>query len=244
MVLIAAIVLSWACFGSLPTLAKETVHIVHQTNFAPFVYVKDGKSAGLVIDILNATAAREGITIIFVPVPFAQVDSALTDGKAVAITPLAITPGRQKKYDFSSTLVLTGGGLFVRAPNPTPAGLAALSGKSVATPKTGPFVAYIQKTAPNAKLLVTSDYPSSCKDVISGKLDAAALNLQVGTSMVGASYAGKVTIPKTMFTAPLAYAVAVTKGQHASFLKKLDSGLAAIAADGTLKKIERKWKGK
>ena len=173
-----------------------------------------------------------------------QVDDTLTTGKADAITPLAITPDRQKKYDFSSTLVLTGGALFVRAPNPTPAGLAALSYKSVATPKTGPFVAYIQKTAPNAKLLITSDYPSSFEDVIKGKVDAAALNLQVGSSMVATSYAGKVTVPKTMFTAPLPYAVAVTKGQHADFLKKLDAGLAAIAANGTLKKIEEKWKGK
>jgi ABC-type amino acid transport substrate-binding protein len=61
--------------------------------------------------------------------------------------------------------------------------------------------------------------------------------------MVATSYAGKVTVPKSMFTGPLPYGVAVIKAQHASLLKKLDAGLAAIAVDGTLKKIEDKWEG-
>jgi ABC-type amino acid transport substrate-binding protein len=242
--LVVAIVLSFFWVSAFSGRATETVRIAHQTNFAPFVYVKDGKSQGLIIDIVNAAAAREGITIVFVPVPFAQVDASLTNGTANAITPLAITPDRRKKYDFSSTLVFTGGALFVRTPKHTPAGLSALSGKTLATPKTGPFVAYIQKAAPDVRLVVTSDYPTSFEDVIDGKADAAALNLQVGSSMVATSYAGKVTVPKTMFTRPLAYGVAVTKGRYAHFLKELDAGIAAIAADGTLRKIEAKWKGK
>jgi ABC-type amino acid transport substrate-binding protein len=237
-----AIILAVASFSVVPVRANETVRIAHQTDFAPFVYVKDGKSQGLIVDILNAAAAREGITIIFVPVPFAQVDGSLTDGKADAITPLAVTPDRRKVYDFSSTLVFTGGALFVRAPDATPAGLPALAGKSVATPKTGPFVDYIQKTAPQARLVITPDYPTSFEDVIDGKVDAAALNLQVGANMVATSYSGKVTIPTRMFTAKLPYAVAVTKGRHADFLTKLDAGIAAIAADGTLRKIEDKWR--
>ncbi|HEY1656302.1 MAG TPA: transporter substrate-binding domain-containing protein [Candidatus Tumulicola sp.] len=201
------------------------MRVAHQTDFAPFVYVKGGKSSGLIIDIINAAAARERITIVFVPVPFAQLDATLTNGKADAITPLAITPDRRKKFDFSSTLVLTGGGLFVRAPNPTPAGLATLSGRSIATPKTGPFVSYIRKTVPSAKLLVTSGYPNSFEDVINGKADAAALNIQVGASMVATSYAGTVTVPKTMFTAPLPYGVAVTlKANTRISLKSLTPG--------------------
>ena len=68
---IAAVASSCLCFSAFPALANETVRIAHQTDFAPFVYVKDGKSAGLIVDILNAAAAHEGITVIFVPVHFA-----------------------------------------------------------------------------------------------------------------------------------------------------------------------------
>lgn len=143
------------------------VRIAHQSSFPPFIYVKDGKSVGLLVDILNAAAAREGIEIVFVAVPFAQVHATLTDGRAEAIVPLAITPERQKSYDFSAPLVTTGGALFVRAPNPTPASLAALSGKTVVTPKTGPFAAYIRKTAPQVKLVITTDYEQSFERIIS-----------------------------------------------------------------------------
>ncbi|MGC1784709.1 MAG: transporter substrate-binding domain-containing protein [Acidobacteriaceae bacterium] len=216
------------------------VHIAHQNNFPPFIYVKDGKSVGLLVDLLKAAAEREGIEIVFVSVPFAQVHGTLTDGRAEAIVPLAITPERQESYDFSAPLVTTGGALFVRAPNPTPPSLAALSGKTVVTPKTGPFAAYIRKTAPDVKLVTTADYEQSFKRVISGEADAAALNLQVGASMVAQSYAGKVTVPKEMFS-ELPLAVAVTKGQHAELLKQLDAGLAAIRADGTWQRINDHW---
>jgi len=237
-----AIALVVASFSALPARAAETVRIAFQTDFAPFVFVKGGKPEGLIVDILDAAAARENIAITYVPVPFAELDATLTDGRADAITPLAVTPDRRKIYDFSATLVFTGGALFVRAPNATPAGLAALAGKSVATPKTGPFVDYIRKTAPQAHLVITRDYPTSFADVIDGTVDAAALNLQVGAGMAAASYSGKVTIPETMFTPKLAYAVAVIKGRHTGFLKALDAGIEAVAADGTLKKIEGKWR--
>ncbi len=239
---ITATALAFLWLSASGASAGETVRIAHQTDFAPFVYVRNGKSAGLIVDILDAAAGREGITIVFVPVPFAELDSTLSDGRADAIVPIAITPERRKIYDFSSTLVMTGGAFFVRAPNATPPNLASLSGKTLATPKTGPFVNYIQKAAPHVKLIITSDYPQSFEDVINGTVDAAALNLQVGSAMVATSYANKVTVPKTMFTPPLPYAVAVTKGRHPDFLTRLDAGIAAIDADGTLKRIEDKWK--
>jgi len=241
---LAALVLPLVSILICTAAANETIRIAHQTNFAPFVYVKDGRSAGLVVDILDAAAADEGITVVFVPVPFAQVDGTLTDGRADAIVPLAITPDRRKTYDFSSTLVMTGGAFFVRAPGAPPPDLASLSGKTLATPATGPFVNYIRKTAPDVKLVITTDYPETFEKVINGTVDAAALNLQVGTNMVVTSYANKITVPKAMFTPPLRYAVAVMKGRHADFLAKLDAGISVIIADGTLKKIEDRWKNR
>jgi len=38
--------------------------------------------------------------------------------------------------------------------------------------------------------------------------------------------------------------LAVTKGQHADLLKRMNDGLAAIRADGTLQRIEDKWNGR
>ena len=126
--------------------AAETIRIACQDNFPPFVDVKDGKPVGLVVDILTAAAARENFEVQFVLVPFDQVQGTLDDGRAQAIVPLAITPERQQTFDFSVPILMTGGAFFVRAPNPTPQNVAALLGKIVVTPRTGPLVPFCRRT--------------------------------------------------------------------------------------------------
>lgn len=220
--------------------ATETVRIALRNNYPPFTYVKNGKSAGLIVDILKAAASQQKINIKFVPVPFAEVQKVLTDRRAEAIAPLTITAERQKSYDFSTPLLATGGALFVRSPEKTPASLAALAGKIVVTPKTGPFAVYIQEHAPDINLVITENYEKSFDYIISGKADAAVLNIQVGNTLIKQSYTGKVTAPKKMFNEfPLA--IAVAKNQHAALLQKLNAGLATLRADGTLQWLYKKW---
>jgi polar amino acid transport system substrate-binding protein len=174
----------------------RTVRIAHQLDFAPIADVKDGQSVGLGVEIVRAAAARTGLDVQFVPVPFEQVQRMLDDGRAVAIFPLAMTPERQQLFDFSAPLYEGGGGLFVRAPSATPKDLAALSGRIVVTPRTGPLAALIARTAPAVKLVVTTDYEDSLARLVRGEADAAALNYHVGATLAARLYSGQVTMPR------------------------------------------------
>ncbi len=225
----------------LSTLAAQaqTVRVAHDQRFPPFAEVKDGKSDGLAVDILNAVAQRAGLTIVYVPVPFAEIQKTLEDGRADAAFPLAINPERRQSFDFTAPLVITGGALFVRAPQPTP-DLKALAGKTVVTPKTGPLAGFIGKTAPEVKLVVNADYDQSFAQLLSGEADAAALNFQVGRRLASTLHAGKVTLPEKLFL-ELPLALAVRKGQSADLIAKLDQGIAAIRADGTWQRIDQRW---
>jgi ABC-type amino acid transport substrate-binding protein len=165
---------------------------------------------------------------------------SLQDGRAAAIFPMAVTPERKETLDFSNALLMTGGALYVRAPEPTPANLKALAGKTVVTPKTGPLAAFIRKTAPDVKLVVTEDYETSLARLVDGEADAAALNYQAGAMIANRIYAGKVTAPKAMFL-ELPLSAAVIKGGNAELLAKLNAGLAAIHADGTYDRINKSW---
>ena len=220
----------------------EPVRIAHAQDFAPLAEVKDGKSEGLAVDILRAAAARSGMEVKFVPVPFGQVRLTLEDGRAEAAFPLAITPERRQEFDFTEGLVITGATLYVRVPNVPPENLSALSGKIVVTPRTGPLAAFIKKTAPEVNLVVTKDYEDSLTRLVRGEADAAALNYHVGPSMAARLYPGQVIqSPQAFQELPLA--VAVLKGTGAELVARLNAGIAAIRADGRWQQINDRWMG-
>lgn len=236
---IIALALAFSWLLSAPANA-ETIRVAHPAHLAPLIFVKDGKTVGVVADILRAAAAHEGITIVFVPMASGVMD-ALKNGTADAIAPMLITP-KSDSYDFTSAFVTTGGGLFVRAPNPAPSGFAALSGKTVATPSFGPFVSFIHQNFPAVNVAVTSSYQESLDRVLGGQADAAALNIDDGAAFVAtSSFAGKITVPTTAFVQEL-LGLAVAKGQHADLIARLNDGLAAMRADGTLQHIQDELK--
>jgi polar amino acid transport system substrate-binding protein len=127
---------------SKPALPGQ-VRVAYNSILPPFTEEKDGKATGLVIDIVHAAAERAGYNVEFVPVPLDQMEAALSDGHAQAVIPLAASPERRERLDFSNTLLMTGGALYVRQPQPTPASLQALAGRTVVTPR-------IASTAPSA----------------------------------------------------------------------------------------------
>jgi len=220
-------------------VTAEPVRMAHNQLQPPFYEVKDGDSQGLTVDIIRAAAARAGIEVEMVPVPIEEIEQTLRDGRADAMSQ-AITPERRQSFDFSSPLLVSGGALYVRAPNAMPESLAALSGKTVVTPRTGPLAAFIQRTAPRVKLMVTADYEESLARLMAGEADAAALNYQAGAIFAARLYPGQITVPHAMFL-ELPLGVAVPKGKNAEFLTRFDIGLAAIRADGTWQQINNRW---
>jgi ABC-type amino acid transport substrate-binding protein len=219
----------------------DQVRIAHAQDFPPLAEVKDGKSEGLAVEILRAAAARSGLQVNFVAVPFEQV--TLEDGRADAAFPLAITPERRQLFDFTEGLLVTGATLYVRAPNVPPESLTALSDRIVVTPRTGPLAAFIERTAPTVKLVVAKDYEDSLTRLMRGEADAAALNYHVGTHLAARLYPGQlVHSPKLLQELPLA--VAVPKGKGVDLVALPNAGISAIRADGTWQRINDRWTGR
>ena len=94
----------------------------------------------------------------------------------------------------------------------------------------------IKRTAPNVNLVVTTDYEESLARLVRGDADAAALNFHVGTMLATRLYPGKITMPRILFTQNPT-AVGVRKGQQAELLSRMNTGLAAIRADGIWPRI-------
>jgi polar amino acid transport system substrate-binding protein len=213
--------------------------IAHIESLPPLIESQDGRSSGLAIDIARAAALRSGVDVTFVPLPIDQQMPSLKDGRAEALLS-ANTPERQQSLDFSEPVVMTGGGLYVRAPNASPESLASLAGKTVVTPGAGPLADFIRKNAPAINLVVTRDYEDSLARNVGGEADAAALNCPAGGRIAAKLHPGQVITPRTMFY-ERPFAVGVPKGQSAETIARLNAGLASIRDDGTWQQINERW---
>lgn len=219
--------------------STQPFRIVHNDSLPPLVEGVQGKSAGYAIDIVRAAAERCGLAIAFMPAAIDQQIPTLKSGAADAVLS-ANTLERRASLDFSDPVVMTGGALYLLSPRPTPDSLASLAGKTVTTPRTGPLAGYIERTAPEVRLVVTKDYEESLARVISGEADAAALNVLAGGRIANRLHAGRFTMPsKVFYEQP--FAVGVPKGQHAATIAQINAGLAAIRADGTWQTISDRW---
>jgi len=194
----------------------------------------------MIIDILSQVLSRVGLKAIFVPSTLSQVVSLLHTGEADAIACHGINPDRQKIFEFSEPMVVTGAGFFVESPRPTLSELAECEGKTIVTPRTGPLTEYLQRSLPKTKFLLVQDYPESLRAVLNGEADAAALNIHVGSHLAGRLFPGRFTFPNKIFLeVPLG--VAVLKGSPSFFLNPINEGLKHIREDGTYDQILKKW---
>lgn len=213
---------------------------VYQSLFPPFAFTQEGKPEGIVIDILSNILSRVGLEVIFFPSPMSEVETLLHSGEADAIACHGITPDRQKTFDFTDPLVVTGAGLFVESSKPTFMKLEKWEGKTIVTPRTGPLKKYLQESFPKAKLLLVQDYPESLRTVLNGKGDAAALNIHVGSHLARQLFPGRFTLPEKIFL-EVSVGVAVLKGNQAFLLNQINEGLRHIREDGTYHQIFKKW---
>ncbi len=227
-------------FLVMPAGAAEKVRLAHDDPFPPFAVYKDGRSEGIVIDILQEALKRVNMEPVYTPAHMDKIQDLLKAGDVDGLAFLGITPERKKLYDFSDPLVITGGALFVGAPNPSPSGLKEFEGKNVVTPLKGPLAGFIRNQFPKVNVITVEDYPAALKAVLDGKADAAALNPQVGIQLANQLFHGKFTFPRNVFLeVPLA--VCVLKGTHAALLQKVNDGLGSMKKDGTYTSIIETW---
>lgn len=216
------------------------IKLAYHSPFQPFAFTQEGKAEGMIIDILSQVLSRVGLEAIFVPTTMSQVVTMLHSREADAIACHGINPDRQKIFDFSDPLVVTGAGFFVESPRPTLLESEECEGKTIVTPRTGPLTEYLQKSFPKTKLLLVQDYPESLRTVLNGQANAAALNIHVGSHLARQLFPGRFTLPSKIFL-EIPLGVAVIKGDPSFLLSQINEGLRHIRENGTYDQILKKW---
>jgi polar amino acid transport system substrate-binding protein len=201
------------------------IRIGFNPDFAPFGFVEDGTAVGLVIGRIRHAAEAAGVAVSFEQVALPEMSAHLKNGKVEALAAVAQIPDRASDYSHSAPIVDTGGAWFTLKetawPDDADLRLVAEGRWQVTTPGAGPLVEKVQNDFPTLGLQLCEDYPEALQMVVEAKVDAAALNWQVGTELAEKLYPGRFTPPNSPFYR-LPLTLVVPKGDPQSLLPKLD----------------------
>lgn len=217
--------------------------------FAPFEYVneEDGTTIeGFDIDLINAIAADQGMTVEMENMEFDGLIMALENGSIdVAIAGMSVDPKRAKQVDFTETYYDAGLNIAVAIDDDSIASEEDLAGKVVTAQQgtTGANKAMeLQEAGVVADVKLLANINVCMMALANGEVDAVIMDIPVNNRYV-AAHPDEVKIAADIVAEePEQYAIAVAKG-NTKLLEKLDAGLANVKEDGTYDALIDKYFG-
>lgn len=230
--------------GSAPASSGKTYVVATDATYAPFEFEEAGQVTGFSKELLEAVAAKEGLTLKFVNTPWEGIFATLGKGDAdIVSSSVTITDERKQTMDFSdpyfeaTQMIVTGSkGGDIKS-------FADLKTRlvSVQNGTTGDLVTQKLQGKDSANIKRFESMPLALKELISGGVDASVGDNGVVQNFVNNNPDAKLnTIVDNSFEKEF-YGFAVKKDRGDDLLPKLNAGLAAIRADGTYDKIYGKW---
>ncbi len=217
--------------------------------FAPFEYVneEDGTTIeGFDIDLINAIAADQGMTVEMENMEFDGLIMALENGSIdVAIAGMSVDPKRAKQVDFTETYYDAGLNIAVAIDDDSIASEEDLACKVVTAQQgtTGANKAMeLQEAGVVADVKLLANINVCMMALANGEVDAVIMDIPVNNRYV-AAHPDEVKIAADIVAEePEQYAIAVAKG-NTELLEKLDAGLANVKEDGTYDALIDKYFG-
>lgn len=223
--------------------AQQTLKVGSTPTGIPFTFLdtKTNTIQGVMVDMVTEVGKRAGFSVQVEPMQFSTLIAGLTASKIDLISAaMYITPARKEQVDFSDPIYTYGEGLIVpKSDTKDYASFDDMKGFTVGAQVGTAYVAPLQKVFPEVKIYDT--IPDILRDVNAGRIKAGfadypivAYNLQQGNF-------GETRIVKS-YKATMAgsIGIGVRKGET-ELLKKINTALAAMQADGTVKKVLAKW---
>ena len=226
--------------GSVQAQNRELV-VGSSATYRPFAYETPTKEiVGYDVDIIKAVAQKAGLQIKIVNTPWTGIFAALNNGDVdLVISGVTINDKRKQSYDFTAPY-FEARQLIAVSKDSSVKGLKDLAGKKigVVNGSTGDDIASREFGKTNSDIRRFESTPVVISELINTGLDAAigdngviAFRVQEHQQLKTVSDPG---FPKEFF------GIVVKQGNQA-LLGKLNTGLAAVKADGSYEQIYKKW---
>jgi polar amino acid transport system substrate-binding protein len=226
-----------------PAAAQQTLKVGSTPTGVPFSFLdtKTNTIQGVMVDIVTEVGKRSGFDVQVEPMQFSTLIAALTTSKIDLISAaMYITPVRKEQIDFSDAIYTYGEGLIVpKTDTKDYVSFDDMKGYAVGAQVGTVYVEPLKKIFGDIKIYDT--IPDIMRDVNIGRLQAGFADYPIAAYNVQQGNFPDARIVKTFKpTITGSIGIGVRKGDQ-ELLTKVDTALAAMKADGTVKKILAKW---
>ncbi|QCK87535.1 amino acid ABC transporter substrate-binding protein [Phreatobacter aquaticus] len=211
----------------------------------PFTFLDTATNTiqGIMVDLITEIGKDAGFNVAVEPMQFSALIGALTSSRIDLISAaMFATAARKEVIDFSEPVYTYGEGLFVpKADTTNYTAIAELKGKVAGVQVGTAFVKPLQDAGVFSEVKIYDTIPDIMRDVNAGRVAAGfadfpivAYNLQLGRFpdvRLVRSY--KAIIPGSV-------AIGVRKSDK-ELLAKINTSLAKLQANGTVKRVLGKW---
>lgn len=228
--------------GESPTdsgAASAPLKVALDPTFPPFQsQVGSGQFEGFDIDLINAIAAAEGLTLDMQGLPFDGIIPALQSGTVdLTISTMTITPERAQVVDFSRPYFKSGQAISVQEANTDINGYDDLNGKRIAV-QIGTVGAEKANEAQAATVRTFDNTPLALQELANGNVDAVIGDAPVILYAIKNGSAPGIKVAGELLTEEY-YGIAAPK--NSPILATINSGLATILENGQYQEIYQKW---
>jgi arginine/lysine/histidine/glutamine transport system substrate-binding/permease protein len=227
--------------GASPTAETTTLKVALDPTFPPFQNTTtNGGFEGFDIDLINAIAAAEGLTLNMEGLPFDGIIPALQAGTVdLTISTMTITPERAQAVDFSRPYFKSGQAIAVRESDSEITSYDNLKGKRIAV-QIGTVGAQKADAAGATAVRTFDNTPLALQELANGNVDAVIADSPVILYAINSGSAAGIKVAGQLLTEEY-YGIAAPKGS--ANLEKINAGLATILENGQYREIYQKWFG-
>jgi arginine/lysine/histidine/glutamine transport system substrate-binding/permease protein len=207
--------------------------------FPPFQTTTSGGGfEGFDIDLINAIAEAEGLTLDMQGLPFDGIIPALQAGTVdLTISTMTITPERAQVVDFSRPYFKSGQAIAVQESNSDITSYNALAGKRIAV-QIGTVGADQANKANAADVRTFDNTPLALQELANGNVDAVIGDAPVILYAIKSGSASGIKVAGELLTEEY-YGIAAPK--NSPNLEAINAGLATLLENGTYREIYQKW---
>jgi PAS domain S-box-containing protein len=220
---------------------REPLVFLGDDSYPPMTFQDKGEPKGVVIDILHALEHRMGRLIEIRLMKWQEAQALVALGKADALCQMSITDARRQIYDFSEPVLEVHFSIFASTGRKGIVDLTDLHGLRVGV-TAGGLPRQLVEDDPKIRMTLIDNYTQGFLMLRDRKLDAVVADQWAGSYILAELGITDVQIIGNP-VARLESAIAVKKG-NAALLIAINEGLKSLQADGTLDRINAKWRPK